>query len=199
MAPRGNSNLAAQFETCLKALDNFGSNLNFETDLPHRASDFEAAKLDFKNWCQAISLEQGMVSDDRHKVLDDPQTRSTIEKILFAIEDIENPAVYTFQYTKAAEFGSSENVLLSRSQIPDTFASSTSGAAESKWQRLKRTLRIQARRVTQVEQFERLVQSLHDLVPPNGAKGIRSVHRGPMASTGRLDSAQPHHAPTKTR
>jgi hypothetical protein len=166
--------LAGLFSTCLDALDKFDSYRAFETDLHHLITQFEAEKLRFESWGWAVGILRNQASDDHHEALEDPQIRRTVDNLLLSIRRIGND---TDDVLLGADTRITWNRLLSR----DLVQPRRSARSNSKRSRLNWALRDKAKCVVQIDQFGKLVQSLYNLVPPDGAIGIRGGHREPTA------------------
>jgi len=170
----GIAGLAGLFSTCLEALDKFDSYRDFGTDLRHLATQFEADKLRFEKWGQAVGVQQDQALD-HHEALDDLQIRRTIDNLLSSIKQIGSNADDALL---GVDTRTTWNNLLSRNQAQPH----RSGPSDSKRSRLNWALRDKAKRVVQVEQFGKLVQSLYNLVPPDRTTDICGGHGGPTAS-----------------
>lgn len=173
--------LAGLFSTCLEALDKFDSYKDFGTDFRHLAAQFYADKHRLEKWGEAVGVLRDQTLDsDPHPAFSDPKTHSTVEKLLTSIKEIGSDADDAFlPPNSGSDTRFPRYQLLSRNQVePHRSAPSESKRAKLWW-----ALRDKEKRIFQVQQFGRLVQSLHDLVPPDGTKSActRAGHGGPWA------------------
>ncbi|KAK3934449.1 prion-inhibition and propagation, helo domain-containing protein, partial [Diplogelasinospora grovesii] len=78
--------LVRVFAACLEALDQFVVYRDFGADAHHLETRFEVEKLRFERWGEAVGFQQGRFFDGNDSALEDPQTRSTVERLLSNIE-----------------------------------------------------------------------------------------------------------------
>ncbi|RYP23453.1 hypothetical protein DL767_008810 [Monosporascus sp. MG133] len=160
--------LAGLFSSCLEAAEKVHSYRAFGSDSHTLNAQFKAEKLRFEQWGRAVGFDQGKLSADHHHALDDPDTSLAARDLLLIIQNICDTSD-NFPLAKHGLF------LTSHGQQPSRSASS-----ESKRHKIAWALRGKGERNDQVKLFGRLVQQLHNLVPPDGAKDTRPV-RGPNA------------------
>lgn len=157
--------LAGLFNTCLDILDKFDSWKEYGKEARSLAAQFKAHKIQLERWGQAVGLGKDGLLDQHDKFLDDPQTLSTVQELLAAIRDI-----CRYDDDTPSKSGSKPKPAFERhthSQPP----------FESKRQKLSWALRDKAKRITQVEQFSSIVQTLHALVPiEGGGRGVVSKY-----------------------
>ncbi|KAH6883514.1 hypothetical protein B0T10DRAFT_551286, partial [Thelonectria olida] len=169
----GIAGLAGLFSSCLEVIEKVDSYRDFGRDSRSLAAQFHADKLRFENWGRDVGVKRGKLSDNHHHALDDPQTSSMVKELLSIIQEtICSGADDAFPQRPLlvdAEFAGDD-------LFPPSRARPYRGApSESKRRKIAWTLRGKGRRTAQVEQFGVLVQHLHNLVPPDGAKGARPV------------------------
>lgn len=80
--------LAGLFNTCLELVDKIDSWKDFGNESRSLAAQFETHKIRLERWGQAVGFEQGHLSSNHDKLLDDPRTLSNIQTLLLAIKDI---------------------------------------------------------------------------------------------------------------
>jgi hypothetical protein len=161
--------LVSLFGTCLDTLDRFDDYKNFATDSHHLVIQFEADKLRFEKWGRTVGIDQDKASGGRHKALEDSKTYTTVANVLSTIRGLENDVNGTLLSSASglgAEAAVMEPKLLSRSKT------------EPYRNRLKWALRDKTKRMAQVEYFGKLVQSLHNLVPLEETKDLRTGRDG---------------------
>ncbi len=135
---------------------------------------FEAQKFRFENWGTAVGFQQGRLVNGNDSALEDPQTRSAVERLFSDIKATCDKAQDTFTDPKLGPNGPS--------------ARTQAGSQQSTLARPKRSrFRDKVRCKAQVELLGKQVRKLHDLLPPNGAKDSRS----PANATNYMDSMHP--------
>lgn len=152
--------LADLLQKCLGALQEFetlGDNEKEDSSTDSLDLRIRAQRHRLEKWGQAVGLEIKKLSEsgDQHQHLQDPEIGMMIEELLRAIG--------------RCCFGRDNSAQLSAS-------SSLRRRLESKQQTSNSALKNSTTRIIQVEQIERLVQQLYDLVPPDGSKGRRPTH-----------------------
>lgn len=80
--------LAGLFSTCLDILDKFDSWKECESESQALIAQFEAHKLQLDKWGQAVGIQDGTVSNQHDKLLDDPRVLKTVIDLLSAIKYI---------------------------------------------------------------------------------------------------------------
>jgi hypothetical protein len=165
--------LAGLFSSCLEAVERFDSWRNFTDESRTLGTRWETQKLRMKRWGRAVGLENGAVSPDHHEALDDPEIASRVCTHLSVIENLCTNADSAFSPVARTSAGQTRHTLLFRGRIQ----AHPSTPSESARQRVKWALRDKAKCTAQVETLGLLVHDLHDLVPPNGAKGTKYAQR----------------------
>lgn len=176
----GIAGLAGLFSVGLDILEIVDSYKDFAVDSRAIIAQFEADKLLHQKWGKCVGIYKDKLDENYHENLNDPQTFSSVEKILSSIKELDDSAdtgVFTLQTTSRAEPKSSlGGALLPRVHTQSQKLQETT----SKRKRIGWALRGKARFVAQVQQFGALVQRLHSLVPPDGIRGAGNVYNGPM-------------------
>ena len=144
--------LVGLFNTCLDILDKFDLWRDYGSESRSLTAQFKAHKIQLERWGQAVGLGKDGLLDQHDKLLDDPQTLSTVKELLSAIRDI-------CRYD--------DDVLSEPKSVLKGHAYSRV-SLESKRQKLSWALRDKAKRITQVEQFSSIMQTLYALVPIKG-------------------------------
>ncbi|KAH7022278.1 prion-inhibition and propagation-domain-containing protein [Ilyonectria destructans] len=157
----GISGLAGLFTSCLEVIENIDSYRDFGLDSRALAAQFDADRLRFDEWGQAVGIKHGKLSEDHHRALDDPRKLSMTKELLYLIKQIS---------------GDSDDALTQHEFF---------SLAASKRQKIAWALRGKRKRTAQVEQFGSLVQHLHTLIPPDPAQGELATRHV------RLDSRSP--------
>jgi hypothetical protein len=176
----GIAGLAGLFRVGLDILEIVDSYKDIAVDSRAIIAQFEADKLLHQKWGKCVGIYKTKLDENYHENLNDPQTFSSVEKILSSIKELDDSAdtaVLTLQTTSRAEPKSSlDGALLPRVHTQSQKLQETT----SKRKRIGWALRGKARFVAQVQQFGALVQRLHSLVPPDGIRGAGNVYNGPM-------------------
>lgn len=165
--------LVSLFSTCLEVVEKFDNYKNFRSDSHRLTAQFEADKLRFEKWGRDVGIEQNKQSEGRHEAFGDRKTYLTVENILAAIQNILSDAEDTSLPPRlGADMSSIGQKPLSRNK------------AQSHQSRFKWVLIDRPRRIAQVNEFGKLVQTLCDLVPPSRGKDIRVGQEGPIVGNG---------------
>jgi hypothetical protein len=132
--------LASLFSSCLDAVRRLESWKDFGTEWKSVAAQFEAEKILFERWGQAVGLQlqSSQLEQHHHAALDNPRTHTAVTQLLYLVEDL------------CGSLG--ELHLDDRPQ-------------DTKWKRLKWALGRGEKSTAQVDQFSLLVRKLHALVP----------------------------------
>ncbi|EEU45675.1 uncharacterized protein NECHADRAFT_40539 [Fusarium vanettenii 77-13-4] len=175
----GVAGLAGLFNSCLEAVDKVQSYRTFGTDSHVLDTRFKVAKARFERWGLGVGIEQGRLLPDHHSALDDRDTSTVVTELLQiiikAICDARNESP---RRTRAAGTSDDDFSSLHQSRAPYAVTS------ESRRQKITWALRGKGGRTEQVELFEKLVQELHNLVPPHTGESTPSAHK---PDTGRTD------------
>ncbi|KAM6517781.1 hypothetical protein FSOLCH5_006549 [Fusarium solani] len=173
----GVAGVAGLFNSCLEAVDKVQSYQTFGTDSHVLDTRFKVARARFERWGPGVGIEQGKLLPDHHSALDDKDTSTVVTDVLHiiikAICDASNAPP---RRTRAAGPGDDDSSGLHRPY-----------AVTSESRRRKMTWAFWGKvgRTEQVELFEKLVQELHNLVPPNTGESTRRAHK---PDTGRTDT-----------
>ncbi|KAH7113082.1 hypothetical protein EDB81DRAFT_611924, partial [Dactylonectria macrodidyma] len=128
-------------------------------------------KLRFEQWGRHVGFDRGTLSADHHQTLDDPDISSAVRD-LFPIIDNICKANGASRRPLLAGTGLSQYDLFRASQAQP----SRTALSESKRRKLVWALGGRGERTEQVNPLGRVVQQLHNLVPPDGAKATRPGH-----------------------
>ncbi|KAF4344543.1 hypothetical protein FBEOM_1511 [Fusarium beomiforme] len=143
--------LAGLFSTCLDSLSKFQSYRSSNNDTHVLDTRFRAARSRFEQWGVSVGISQGRLQQKHHPGLDNKETAAVIEDILQIIaKTICDEGIFHRNRTEAR----SQNVHLG-------------GLSQSRGKRLKWALGGKEDRTEQVDIFEKLVQQLYNLVPPD--------------------------------
>ncbi|KAH8743884.1 prion-inhibition and propagation, helo domain-containing protein [Diaporthe sp. PMI_573] len=168
----GITGLAALFSSCLEAIERVQSYKDFKDDSEALDAQFNAEKLRLQKWGLAVGLHEENWPADHHHALDDPDMFSAVQHHLGIIQKIYDANGISSRRPLLAGTGLAKDWL-----FPASHARPSHGApSASKMGKLAWALRGKAERTVQVKLFQGLVQQLHDLVPPDGAKGTRPIH-----------------------
>ncbi|KAK1688666.1 hypothetical protein BDP55DRAFT_536367, partial [Colletotrichum godetiae] len=169
----GITGLAGLFSTCLEIVEKVDSYRDFKHDSHSLNVQFQAEKRRFEQWGSAIGINNGTLSGTHHPALNDPQTSSTATELLSLIKKI-----YTDADSAAVQLSlpSSANSAKDKSSTADHVQHRWGAQPNSTRRKIAWSLRGKVRRIAQVEQFGVLVQHLHNIVPPEGAKSTYAAH-----------------------
>lgn len=152
--------LAGLFSTCLDAVERFDSWRDYDSEFRSLVAQFKAQKLRLTKWGLAVGLEDDELSYEHNALLDDPKIESTVKELLLAINAVCRDEDKAFLTPMLGKDEKPTKDQLSYRHTP----------RESKRQKLGWVLRTKAKRVAQVDQFSKLVETLHDLIPIEGPK-----------------------------
>lgn len=161
--------LAGLFSSCLDVLERFDSWKDFSNDSRALAARFEADKLRFEKWGQAVGVGQKDLLDYHHETLNDPRTLATVEGLLSVIRDIGNDSEIRFPSTFLGPDAPAKSGISFKVKVHPT---------ESTRRRLGWAMRDKAKRIAQVEQFGQLVDRLYILVPLTGPSSCGNTFGG---------------------
>ncbi|CAG8069864.1 unnamed protein product [Penicillium nalgiovense] len=167
--------LAGLFNTCLDVLEKVDSWKGFGSESRSMSAQFKDHKIRLEKWGQAVGIEQGRLSDEHDRLLDDPRILSTVQELLSAIKDICGYDDNTFPTN---DLGYSMTINKQKSRCH----ARPQNPHESKRLKLSWALRDKAKRIAQVEQISLLVQNLHGLVPINGVRGATAKYEESTSS-----------------
>lgn len=163
--------LAGLFSTCLDAVERFDSWRDYDSEFRSLVAQFKAQKLRLTKWGLAVGLEDDELSYEHNALLDDPKIESTVKELLLAINAVCRDEDKAFLTPMLGKDEKPTKDQLSYRHTP----------RESKRQKLGWVLRTKAKRVAQVDQFSKLVETLHDLIPIEGPK----EHKGRKLTGGK--------------
>ncbi|KAH7230633.1 prion-inhibition and propagation, helo domain-containing protein [Fusarium redolens] len=168
----GVAGLAGLFNSCLEAVDKVQSYQTFGTDSHVLVTRFKAAKTRFERWGPGVGIKQGNLLPNHHPALDDNDTSAVVTDLLYiiikAICDASNAPQ---RRTRATGPDVNDSSGLHEPGLPFA-AASRSRRGKMSW-----ALWGKRGRVEQVELFEKLVQELHNLVPPTTGESTRPTHK----------------------
>ncbi|CCF32181.1 hypothetical protein CH063_00101, partial [Colletotrichum higginsianum] len=163
--------LAGLFSSCLEAIDKVQSYRSARADADVQDTLFNAAKVRFEQWGRGVGIDQGRLLDDHHPALDEKGISTIVRDLLhFIIKFIcDDSHASSRRSTQAAGMG--DNLLGSHQSRARNGPSS-----EPRRRKLAWAFWGKGERTEQVNLFERLVQELHNIVPPRTAKGSRQIY-----------------------
>lgn len=158
--------LAGLFSACLEVVERIDSYKNFDLDSRALISQFDADKLLFKQWGEAVGFDGESLGNNHHENLNDTETLLAIRKIFAIIQDIttdfEDGTSGQWNGSDSMSSGSKPNN--SRGIRLQKFRGVASHKTKIEW-----TLRHKARFLALSQQFGSLVGSLRALVPPESS------------------------------
>ncbi|KAF9783627.1 hypothetical protein IL306_008754 [Fusarium sp. DS 682] len=143
--------LAGLFNVCLDSLSRFQSYRSSNSETNVLDTRFRAARTRFEQWGASVGISQGRLQQKHHPGLDNKQTTAVIEDILRII----------------AKTICDDGILHRNRTEPRLQNGHFGGPPQSRSKRLKWALRGKEDRIEQVDIFEKLVQQLYNLVPPD--------------------------------
>lgn len=147
------------FSTCLDAMEKIGAYRDSCADLRQVAAQFEAHKLRFQQWGQAVGIQRNRtVNTQRHQALDDPQTRKAVYNLIWSIHEIH------------MTISPSSPPPALRPSLRNTSNGSLFANKISRWKKFRWALNDKAKYTAQLRRLRELVQCLYDLVPPEKAE-----------------------------
>ncbi|EWY99949.1 hypothetical protein FOYG_03874 [Fusarium oxysporum NRRL 32931] len=142
--------LAGLFSVCLDSLSRFQSYRESNSETHVLDTRFRAARARFEQWGLSVGISNGRLQPDHHHGLDNKETADLLESILQII----------------AKTVCDESILQRSRTGPRPQNGQFGGLWQSRSKRLKWALGGQESRNEQVDIFEKLVQQLHNLIPP---------------------------------
>ena len=147
----GVAGLAGLFSACIEAVERVQTYKEYRTDSHILNVRFAAAKASFEQWGKAVGIKDGMLD---HPALDE-QAPAITELLHVIIKFICDPS-------------NASKSLINQDHPNRSYEPSyRSSPSESKLQKLTWSLLGKKRRTDQVDLFEKLVEQLHKLVPPD--------------------------------
>ncbi|KAK7426549.1 hypothetical protein QQZ08_007008 [Neonectria magnoliae] len=160
----GVAGLAGLFTSCLEAVDKVQSYQTFGTDSHVLDTRFKVAKARFERWGTGVGIEQGRLLPNHHSLLDDKDTSTVVTDVLdIIIKAICDASNTSLRRTRTAGPGDDQGTHRPRHPAP-----------ESRRRKMAWALRGKGGRTEQVELFEKLVEELHHLVPPDTGEHTRT-------------------------
>lgn len=199
----GVAGLAGLFNSCLEAADRVQSYLEFDSDANILDRRFGATKARFELWGQRAGIgsggavtetgskessDGGVHTHRHHPALNNPGIAAEVEALLHTIEAICDGSTDSSAKRGGGTSGSAAESLKRRAtgtvgSSDSTAAPSRQGATGSESRRHKLTWALwgKKQRTGRVENLEKLVDLLHNLVPPND---VQSTHGNPSQDPG---------------
>jgi Prion-inhibition and propagation len=157
----GVAGLAGVFNSCVDVVEKIDAYRDFGIDSLSLGVQFEADKLRFKNWVQAVGFQHERLLDGHHKAFDDPLISSVVENLLSCIQEI----CRTSNKVTPQSLGGSDMVLFQNGGQLHLHPSSGSKMSRIGW-----VLKDKTKYTARVQRFGELVQCLYNLVPPDSEK-----------------------------
>ncbi|KAF5554105.1 ankyrin [Fusarium phyllophilum] len=142
--------LAGLFSVCLDSLSRFQTYRESNTETHVLDTRFRAARARFEQWGASVGISNGRLQPDHHRGLDNKETADLIENILQII----------------AKTICDDSILQRKRTRPQLQSEQFGGLSQSRGRRLKWALGGKESRNEQVDIFEKLVQQLYNLIPP---------------------------------
>ncbi|KAF5718824.1 ankyrin [Fusarium mundagurra] len=142
--------LAGLFSVCLDSLSRFQNYRESNTETHVLDTRFRAARARFEQWGVSVGISDGRLQPDHHRGLDNKEAANLIENILQII----------------AKTICEESILQRSRNGPRLQSGQFGGLSQSRGKRLKWALGGKESRTEQVDMLEKLVQQLHNLIPP---------------------------------
>ncbi|KAF4958405.1 hypothetical protein FSARC_11022, partial [Fusarium sarcochroum] len=145
--------LAGLFNSCLESLARVQSYQSSKSDSHVLNTRFRASKTRFEQWGVSVGFLHGKLMQDHHSALDNQDIAKVVEDILRIITK-----------TIIAGFDAPETKNIGALHHNEPYSTDLS---KSRRKRLRWALGGKEEHIEQVDMFEKLVQQLHNLVPPN--------------------------------
>ncbi|KAM5513725.1 hypothetical protein FOXYSP1_04692 [Fusarium oxysporum f. sp. phaseoli] len=142
--------LAGLFSVCLDSLSRFQSYRESNSETHVLYTRFRAARARFEQWGVSVGISNGRLQPNHHDGLDNKKTADLIEDILLII----------------AETICKESILRGTRTGSRLQSGQFGGQSQSRCNRLKWAFGGKESRNEQVDDFEKLVQQLYNLIPP---------------------------------
>ncbi|PWI65090.1 hypothetical protein PCL_07389 [Purpureocillium lilacinum] len=184
----GIAGLAGLFNSCLEAIDKVQSYQTFGIDSHVLDTRFKAAKARFERWGTDVGIDQHKLLPVHHSALDDKVTSAVVMDVLHIINKaICNGRNASPRRARATRSGDDD--------VPDLhwLGPNSSAMPESRRRKMTWALWGKGARMEHVELFEKLVQQLHNLIPPHT---IGTPWREHNPDLGRRDTSTPETTPT---
>ncbi|KAF4503554.1 ankyrin [Fusarium agapanthi] len=141
---------AGLFSVCLDSLSRFQTYRESNSETHVLDTRFRAARARFEHWGVSVGISNGRLQPDHHRGLDNKETANLIESILQVI----------------AKTICDESILQTSRTGPRLQSGQYGGLSQSRGKRLKWALGGKESRNEQVDVFEKLVQQLYNMIPP---------------------------------
>ncbi|WYZ42254.1 hypothetical protein EsH8_V_001149 [Colletotrichum jinshuiense] len=161
--------LAGLFSSCLEVVNKVQSYKSFARDSSTLAVQFNAAKVRLENWGRAVGFSEGNICDQHHPALDDEKTRRETLEIFRLVRDNFDTA----EARISRSLRSTSGVMGTGSEQPLTLSGIL---GKSKRRKLAWAMGDKSKITEQVELLGKLVETLHDLVPPDPFRGTWVLH-----------------------
>lgn len=165
----GIAGLAGLFSTCLDVVERIDSYRDFGVDSRAIVSQFDADKLLFQRWGEAVGVDGIQLRNNHHANLDDPDILKAVRNILGSIKDIAGGSE-TLSPDQQYSSGPSSQTKESRGLQFHKLQGAVPRKTKIVW-----TVRHKARFIALSQQFKSLVGTLRDLVPPENAEYVSSL------------------------
>ncbi|KAF5618709.1 ankyrin [Fusarium sp. NRRL 52700] len=142
--------LAGLFSVCLDSLSRFQTYRESNAETHVLDTRFRAARARFEQWGISVGISNGRLQPDHHRGLDNTETANLIENILQII----------------SKTICDESILQRSRTGPRSQSGQLGSLSQSRGKRLKWALGGKESRNEQVNIFEKLVQQLYNLIPP---------------------------------
>lgn len=155
--------LGTIFTASSEAIRNISASESFGADAQDLDVVFQAERLRFEKWGEAVGFVHGTLLDRHHVAFDDPATALSVANLLFLVNKICSWDDEDGQQTvPAAGDGNADGGKNKKASL----ASLGSRAITSIQDKVSRTFRRRREREGQVKFLGTVVQQLHNLVPP---------------------------------
>ncbi|KAF5247370.1 hypothetical protein FANTH_6461 [Fusarium anthophilum] len=142
--------LAGVFSVCLDSLSHFQTYRESNSETHLLDTRFRAARARFEKWGVSVGISNGRLRPDHHRGLDNKEIANLIESILQII----------------AKTICDESILQRSHTGPLSQSGPLGGLSQSRGKRLRWALGGKESRSEQVDVFDKLVQQLYNLIPP---------------------------------
>ena len=182
--------IAGLYSASIDSLDRIKDYHNFARESSTTVARFEASKLRLQSWAKAVGISDHGLTDSHDVHLDDRRISSVVRNVLY----------WTYKHLQKIE-GSASSLRIPKRQQTDGeqwLFPSHDGGAEAKYQqkiskkgRLAWSTGSKTKLTQDVQQFEELVNILHDVVSPrddreDGETNCNHPIKTDLSSTDRL-------------
>ena len=153
------------FTSCIEIVERIDAYKDFGVDSPVTVARFEAEKLRLKKWSDQMGIRDGSLLDDHDPRLDDPEHRSVVAKILCGVcQILEVTEPMDSRLRALFEISGQSNASISK-EFAEPRRSTRN--VKIRKQGIVWSLRSKARFQTQVENMNKAVSTLYELIPPS--------------------------------